>query len=249
LAQIGQTYQITPRRLQEKFDAYEPLSGLICPRSTPVHVFVDATFFGRKWGVLVFRANGQNLYWQVIKSESLAAYERALQALDQICVGGYSGFTIDGKPGLRRLLTERYHVPVFMCLFHQQQIIRRYTTTRPKTDCGRALRAFSLSLSRRHPRSVQTAFAVLNTLFTPYLKERNNQGQFQHRRLRSARRSLQKNLPFLCLEPHCPWRTNNTCEAAFSHWKAKVKIHRRLRFDRKLKMIHYLLAHDSATIF
>lgn len=210
---------------------------------------MDATFFGREFGVLVFRAGGKNLFWKFIKSESLLEIQAALDGLDMVCAGGYTGFTIDGKPGLRQLLIQRYQVPVYMCLFHQQQIIRRYTTTRPKTKCGRDFRAFSLSLTRRSGFSAQTAFSVLQTLYEPYLKERNDKGQFAHRRLRSARRSLRRNLPFLCLEPQCPWRTNNTCEGSFSHWKAKVKIHRRLRFDRKIYLINFLLAHDSSSIF
>lgn len=249
LSQIASRHGISERRVQEKFDAYQPLSGTIRPVTHPVHVFIDATFFGREFGVLVFRSEGKNLYWRFIQSESLADLEMALEGLDQICLGGYLGFTIDGKPGLRQLLDQRYEKPVYMCLFHQQQIVRRYTTTRPKTSCGQALRRFSLSLTRRPGLTVSTAFAVFEALYDPYLRERNDKGQFTHRRLRSAHRSLRKNLPFLCLEPHCPWRTNNTCEGSFSHWKAKIKIHRSLRFDRKIYMINFLLAHDSPSIF
>jgi len=250
LAQISKQTGINTKTLQKKFDEHEPLTGGINPILEPVHVFMDATFFGRTFGVLVFRAEGKNIYWKMIQTESIAEIREALETLDQICVGGYLGFTIDGKPGIRKLLTERYKVPVYMCLFHQLQIIRRYTTKNPKTDCGREIRAFSLSLTRQNNQSAQVSFDTLSLNYKNFLLERNEKNNFKHSRLRSAFRSMKKNLPFLCLcHTKKSIRTNNSCEGSFSHLKSKVKIHRKLRIDRKIKMINFLLAHGSNSIF
>ena len=248
LEQLSETYEVSVRSLQQKFDEHAPLNGLIKPITKPVHIYLDATFFGHTFGVLVFRANGKNVYWEIIKTESKEAVECALETLDSICIGGYTGFSIDGKPGIRELLKQRYNLPVYMCLFHLQQIIRRYTTLRPKTDCGQQIRRFSYSLRSRHHFSAEVALKVLIVIHKSFLLERNENNQFMHRRLRSAIRSLKNNLPFLCLKPRCIIRTTNSCEGSFSHWKAKVKIHRKLRIDRKIKMINYLLAHDSISI-
>jgi len=236
--------------LQKKFDEYKPLKGEIKPILKPVHIFMDATFFGRKFGVLVFRAEGKNIYWKIIHTESIREVREGLDVLDQICFGGYLGFTIDGRPGVRTLLTERYQVPVYMCIFHQLQIIRRYTTKNPKTLCGQDIRAFAYSLTERNALSAQTFFNVLCILHKDFLRERNDNNQFMHKRLRSAFRSLKTNLPFLCLcHTKKALRTTNSCEGAFSHFKSKVNIHRKLRIDRKIKMINFILAHDSISIF
>lgn len=66
-----------------------------------------------------------------------------------------------------------------------------------------------------------------------------------HRRLRSARRSLKTNLPFLFTykyyaELQIP-NTTNSCDGSFAHWKQKLKIHRGLREDRRNKVINFLL--------
>jgi len=251
LKQLSDSCGLTEKTLQKKFDKYQPVKGIIKEIDKPVHVFMDATFFGRTFGVLVFRAESKNIYWKFIKSESISEVESALDALDQICIGGYLGFTIDGKPGIRNLISNRYKdVPVYMCLFHQQQIIRRYTTKNPKTKCGHDCRAFSLSLTKRDRFSAKVAFNVLKIIHKDFLLERNDNNQFMHRRLRSAFRSLNSNLSFLCLCKQKSFiRTNNSCEGFFSHLKSKVKIHRKLRIDRKFKMINFILAHDSSTIF
>lgn len=81
--------------------------------------------------------------------------------------------------------------------------------------------------------------------YDEFLKERNEQGQFVHRRLRSARRSLKANLPFLFTYKQSPElpipNTTNSCDGSFAHWKQKVKIHRGLRKGRRNKVVNYLL--------
>jgi len=78
-----------------------------------------------------------------------------------------------------------------------------------------------------------------------FLKERNELGQFKHRRLRSAFRSLKTNLPYLFTYKNHPElnipNTTNSCDGSFAHWKQKVKIHRGLTRARRNKMINYLL--------
>lgn len=43
----------------------------------------------------------------------------------------------------------------------------------------------------------QSLLESLHEQYRGFLKERNDQGQFKHRRLRSAFRSLKTNLPYL----------------------------------------------------
>jgi predicted ATPase len=65
-------------------------------------------------------------------------------------------------------------------------------------------------------------------------------------KLRSTLRSLTTNAPYLYAWKRLPDlsipTTTNSCDGSFAHWKAKVKIHRGLRKNRRAKMIKSLLA-------
>ena len=84
--------------------------------------------------------------------------------------------------------------------------------------------------------------------YSDFLKERNEQGQFKHRKLRSALRSLTTNSTLLYTYKRHPKlkipSTTNSCDGSFTHWKNKVKIHRGLKQNRKQKMIQFLLANS-----
>jgi len=148
-----------------------------------------------------------------------------------------------------RFFAARYpSIPIQLCQFHQAQIVRRYTTNNPKTACGRALKELMVHLTQTNEEVFTSLLETLHEIYSDFLKERNDQGQFKHRRLRSAFRSLKSNLPYLFAYKKYPElgipNTTNTCDGSFAHWKQKVKIHRGLRKKRRNQMINYLL-HQS----
>ena len=91
----------------------------------------------------------------------------------------------------------------------------------------------------------ESRLTSLREQYHGFLIERNEQGQFKHRRLRSAFRSLKSNLPYLFTYKKHPNlnipNTTNSCDGSFAHWKQKVKIHRGIRKERRNKMINFLL--------
>ena len=100
----------------------------------PLVLVGDATFFGRSYGVLVFRSPllKKNIYRQEIKRENPGDYRLARQELQN------KGFIIkavvlDGKRGVREVFSG---IPVQMCQFHQAAILKRYLTSMPKTEAG-----------------------------------------------------------------------------------------------------------------
>jgi hypothetical protein len=124
---------------------------------------------------------------------------RALIVLDAICIGGYKSFTIDGRRGVIKLLESCYsEIPIQFCQFHQKQIIRRYTTNNPQTDCGKALKSLMKHLTIIDADNFLIRFKVLQVIFADFLKERNEHNAFMHKRLRSAFRSIRTNL-LICL--------------------------------------------------
>jgi len=215
------------------------------PPERAVTLLLDATFFSRSDGVLVFRAEQKNCHWRFISSENLAEVSAGLDSLEE---KGYRfhSVVIDGRKGVIQLLEARYpDIPVQLCQFHQVQIIRRYTTNKPKTQCARALKALMHHLTKTDEAVFASLFESWCEEYETFLKERNEQGQFKHRRLRSARRSLKTNMSYLFTYKRYPERripnTTNSCDGSFAHWKQKVKIHRGLRQHRRNKVINYLL--------
>lgn len=205
----------------------------------------DGTFFSRSDGVIVYRANGKNLYWQFVQSEKLATISAGLDKLEQL---GYrfSSFIIDGRRGVIQRLKTRYpDIPIQLCHFHQAQIIRRYITNNPKTDCGKELKAIMKCLTQTAEDVFQSLVETCHENYADFLKERNENGQFKHRRLRSAFRSLKTNIPYLFSYQQHPElnipNTTNSCDGSFAHWKQKLKIHRGLRKHRRDKLINFLL--------
>jgi hypothetical protein len=245
LKELSQQTGKSIRTLQRQFDQL-PLEIVktISPIKS-INLIADATFFSRSDGVLVFRANQVNLHWRFITSETLAEISAGLNELDQ---QGYhfKSVTLDGRRGVIKLFEQRYPaLPIQLCQFHQAQIIRRYTTNNPKTDCGRALKILMQCLTAVDYFIFQTRLEALHEEHLTFLKERNEQGQFKHRQLRSAFRSLKTNLPYLFVYKQFPElgipNTTNSCDGSFAHWKQKVKIHRGLRKHRRNKMISFLL--------
>ena len=232
--------------LQRDFDQLIIEPKLAGASQEAINLIVDATFFSRSDGVLVFRANGKNIYWRFIRSETIKEIAAGLDILDN---HGYrfSSVTLDGRKGIIKLFEARYPgLPIQLCQFHQVQIIRRYTTNNPKTECGKALKSIMCCLTKTEQTVFQSLVETLQEYYADFLKERNENNQFKHRRLRSAFRSLKTNLPFLFTYKNYPQltipNTTNSCDGSFAHWKQKLKIHRGLRKHRRDKMINFLLS-------
>jgi len=194
---------------------------------------------------MIYRASGRNIYWQEMESETLAIME---QGLCYLTAQGwrFSSITIDGRKGaislIKRLLPS---VPIQLCLFHQKAIVRRYLTSKPKTQCGKEIRVLISFLAFIGEPLFLECLADIKNRYSEFLKERNEQGQFKHRKIRSTLRSLTTNAPYLYTWQRHPElkipTTTNSCDGSFAHWKNKVKIHRGLSKKRRAKMINHLL--------
>jgi hypothetical protein len=246
LADLSTRTGLSISTLRRKFDRYQPDITLPQISSMPVALTLDATFFGRGCGLMIYRAEGRNIHWQEIESETIAVVETGLKHL-KTQGWTFSSVTVDGRKGtislINRLLPD---VPVQFCVFHQKAIIRRYLTAKPKTLCGKELRSLTSFLGYISEKIFMECLDDLRDRYADFLKERNEQKQFKHRRLRSALRSLRSNAPYVFAHQRFPDRaiptTTNSCDGSFAHWKNKVKIHRGLKPERRQKMISFLLS-------
>lgn len=217
-------------------------------------LILDATFFGKGYGILMARNLNKVLYWQEIVSESVHEYERCLKQLEAT---GYrfSAFVIDGRQGVKQFLMRRYpDIPIQLCQFHQIQIVKRYIPMRAKTEAARRLRRIALGLTKTYETAFEKALDIWHTEYGDFLKEKTSvegtsHWHYTHRRLRSAYRSLRKHLPNLFTFQNHPSlqipNTTNHCDGLFSHIKQKVLIHRGISMKRRKQMIDYFLENFS----
>ena len=121
------------------------------------YVHMDATYWGRSWGVLLAldEHSGFPLYLAFIENETASDYEKAIRSIEE---RGYtiSGIIIDGKKSLFTLFSD-YRIQ--MCQFHMKQIIRRYLTQNPRLKAARELKDLLDTLTVSSGRNFQTNYA------------------------------------------------------------------------------------------
>jgi transposase-like protein len=99
---------------------------------------MDTTYFGRKFGVMVFKDSitGQILLKKYVKQETNKLYREGIEEIARRGIRIQS-IVCDGRKGLLELFSN--DVPVQMCQFHQVAIIRRYLTKNPKMQASKEL--------------------------------------------------------------------------------------------------------------
>ena len=117
-------------------------------------------------------------------------------------------------------------------------------TGSPKTECGRELKALSGVLWKTNRTDFEARFKALKHRYADFLKERNENRQFKHRRLRSAFRSIDRNMPDMFTWQENPGlnipNTTNTCEGYFRQIKTRLRVHSGLKRERLKKVIERL---------
>ncbi len=226
--------------------------AVIRPRSLTVGdvvVMMDTTYFGTVFGVMVFRCphRRKNLRWVFVDYETIGQYVAGVEELRR--QGWHvTGVVCDARRGLVSAFPD---IPVQMCQFHQVQIVLRYITRNPKLLAGKELKALVLLLKKTDEASFRHWLRQWREKWKVFLAERTvdpltERWHFTHRRLRSAYRSLETNLPWLFTferHPHLHMpNTTNSLEGSFTHLKKKIALHSGLRIDRKQKLIQELLS-------
>jgi len=209
---------------------------------------MDATFFGKrkdKFGVLVAKdvKTSQVIAYQFICTEQVNSYQQIVKNLK---LSGFSinSITIDGKKGLIQAFEG---VPVQMCHFHQQAIMTRYLTQKPKLTAAIDLRRIAFYLSKTSQNRFTQLLDAWQCRHAQFLAEKTfnpetGSSRYTHQRVRSAHRSLRTHLP--CLFTHhgypefdVPNTTNALDGGVFSPLKTLLRIHRGISLELKTKLI------------
>lgn len=248
--ELSEKYGRSHKTLRKYFDEYAAVTGEMKPINKPVILILDATFFGRGYGILLARTPKKILLWMEIVSETVQVYS---ELLDDLEAAGYhfSGFVIDGRRGVRKLLERRFpQTPIQFCQFHQIQIVKRYIPKKAQTEAARSLRKIALGLAKTSELEFTQNLDAWHLEYGDFLNERSlseckSKWRYTHGRLRSAYRSMRTNSPYLFTCRNQPIlgmpNTTNHCDGLFAHIKQKILIHRGISKQRRKKMIDYLL--------
>ena len=217
----------------------------------PAVVIADTAFWGRQYGVCVFRAwpLATNIWWREVASEFMAHYRYGRAILEE---GGWTlqAAAVDGKRGFLKVFGG---MPVQICQFHQIKQVTKCLTRRPKIEAGRELRALALTLTKTDEPTFTAALKEWHNGWGDFINEKTEHSftngktrwRYTHKNVRSAYRSLKTNLPHLFTHQKYPElnipNTTNSLDGAFSALKKKLAVHHGLRQDRRYKVISKLL--------
>lgn len=243
--QLAAKYNCSVKTIQRKIDTVQ--TGRCTTFPSVVTVLMDTTYFGRTFGVMVFKdgISGQILFKQYVRQETNQLY---LSGIEEISRRGIrvQAIVCDGRKGLLQLFKD---IPVQMCNFHQVALIRRYLTRQPKLQAGKELWEHVQLLTKTDKESFCGGLSSWYKKWETFLKERktdaNGKTRYVHKRLRSAYRSLQTNLPWLFtwydhMSLEIP-NTTNAIDGHFADLKNKLRNHNGLSQARKKKFIDEFL--------
>ena len=243
---MSDRYGVSPKTIKRRLDKVSK-----SPRYYRVEkcvVLMDTTYFGKSFGVKVFRASGSgNLLWKFVKYETVALYLEGVKFLEGLGIA-IQAIICDGRRGLFKSLSD---YPIQMCQFHQAAILRRYITSNPKNQAAIELKEITHLMSKTDKESF---FGLLQDWFDRwgnYINQRitdpnTGKSRYAHRRLRSAYRSLDENKELLFTwydhpDLNIP-NTNNQLEGIFTDLKNKLRNHNGLSRKRKEKLINDYLS-------
>ena len=242
--QLAFKYGCSVKTIQRRIDRVEISKSNEFERV--VNVLMDTTYFGRGFGVMVFKdsISGQFLYKQYVRHETNQLY---LDGIKEISRRGITVQAVicDGRKGLFQAFGD---IPVQMCQFHQIQIVTKYLTKKPKSECAIELRKLALKLTRLDEISFSRVLEEWYEKWKPFINERiiaplsvKRRSYYTHKRLRSAYLSLKRNMSWLFTcerykELMIP-NTTNAIDGVFSDLKNKLRNHNGLSLKRKKKVI------------
>lgn len=235
------------RTVYRVLDKKQPTKIPVNQNLRHIMVIMDCTYFRRVCCYMVIRDwyKKQNIYFKRIIYETIGDY---VSTIDYLETQKYiiDGIVVDGRKGVFEALSGRF--PIQMCQFHQKQIVRRYITNRPQTAAGIELKTITKNLSQCDQLWFETLLDVWEFKYGNFIKERTvnpitKRWFYTHKRLRSAYRSLRKNIPYLFTYQkvkNMP-NTTNSLDGFFAHLKDAVSIHRGLKLHRRTKLIEDLI--------
>ena len=231
LKQLSDKYKISISTVQRKLASVR--STRIISSNKDVVVLMDATYWGRNFGVVVMKdARTRKILWRkfIFRKETLSDYR---EGMDWLIGNGFQieGIVCDGLRGIFQMFS-RYRIQ--MCQFHQARIVKRYLTQNPELEASIELLNITKTLSSTDKESFVGMFDDWYNKWSGFIRERyidkkTGKKRYVHCRLRSAYLSIKRNMIYLWtwydnIEVGMP-NTNNGLEGKFTDLKSKLRNH------------------------
>lgn len=249
LKQLGSKHNRSHVSIRKQLDTVIVAEQSLAPQKTVI--IADTTFWGRRYGVCVFRSHDlrRNIWWHEVEGERMAHYRYGRSILED---RGWEikAAVVDGRRGFLAVFKD---IPVQICQFHQIKQVTKYLTRRPDTEAGKELRALILTLTDVDEKTFTDALTGWHAKWGNYIEEKTvnsfvtgkQKWYYTHGKVRSAYRSIKNNLPYLFTHLKYPElnipNTTNDLDGSFSALKKKLAAHHGLRRDRRYKVISQLL--------
>lgn len=202
--ELAQEYGCSAKTIQRRLDEVSLRYNNTYPHVA--NVVIDTTYFGRKFGVMCFKDSISKtfLHKQYVEYETNSLYYDGIDVIRN--KGIYiQSIICDGRQGLFKLFV---NIPVQMCHYHQQQIVVRYLTRKPKVEAAKELLKIVYSLSKLSKTEFMEQIDVWFTRWEKFINERTESKSettkkrsfYTHKRLRSSYFSIKRNLPYLFMK-------------------------------------------------
>lgn len=162
-------------------------------------IFIDGTYLAG--GCLLIAATATHVIdWHWCRHETTTAYTKLLTGIAAPIL-----VTTDGGQGAQSAIKTRWPTTkIQRCLVHVQRVVRRHTTSRPRTPAGQTLYRLALKLTRIRDLDQAAAWTTrlhdFGTVYHDYLNEKTTSDPrttpggrnwaWTHERLRKAHNSL-----------------------------------------------------------
>ena len=243
--ELSEKYWISIKTVQKKLDEYILPKTNLKPQE--IVLLIDTTYFWDIW-IMAFKDSKTKkiLKIKLVNSESYAGYKYWIDELIEEW-WKIKAIVCDWK---KWLLWWFWSIPTQMCNFHQVAIVTRYITKKPRLEANKDLRKLALLLTETDKETFTHYLNLWYIQYADFIKEKAIDDKWKsyyiHKRTRSAYFSLKRNLKYLFIWYDYIWKvdipnTTNWLEGFFSHLKTKIRIHRWLKKERKIKLIFALL--------
>lgn len=241
---LSERFHLSEKTVRTYLDAFELPPWVPVPR-TMVAV-ADATMIGDSW-ILVIRDPHahENVYSKEIVTEATSDYQEGFRYLEE------QQFIITAVVGDGRIMIPWLFPKVLMqmCHFHQEQIVVRYLTRKPELPASKELLDLIHTLSTNDEASFTDAFSLWCRTWKDFLNEKttseSGRVSYTHKRVRSARDSIKRHLPYLFTFERYPElkipNTTNSLDGNFKKVKMAIGIHSGQKHKRKVKMVLSML--------
>ena len=214
-----------------------------------INLIIDATYFGREYGYLCFHDTKRIIYFHEIEVETSIDIK---QGLIELKSAGFriKSVTIDGRKGYEEAIRDILGpVPIQLCLFHANAIVRRYVGNHPNTDAGKDLLKLVGKIKYIEPENFVACYKNLEFKHRKILSTSLVKHSRTKQTVRIAYRFVDNNMHRVFTFKDFPDlnipTTTNHLEGLFSHLKEKINIHRGLSKNNKKNAIKFFLSQQK----